>query len=94
MDSTVLERLLALDPPVQQPDELSDAASSRGSSVPGQHAEPWIVLAQAWLEGAVLDRDSPAPALAMPPVLAVDQEVAPTQYHRLRALPELQLDRC
>ncbi|KAJ7358579.1 fungal-specific transcription factor domain-containing protein [Mycena albidolilacea] len=86
---TVLERLLALDPPVQQPDELSDAASSRGSSVPGQHAEPWIVLARAWLEGAVLDRDSAAPALAMPPVLAVDQEVAPTQYHRLRALPEL-----
>ncbi|KAF7355948.1 Zn(2)-C6 fungal-type domain-containing protein [Mycena venus] len=94
---TVLERLLAIDYiPAEQPeDELMSAAPNGASDANGSGSGPesWVTLARAWLAGtgAVLDVHSISTpdGLTMPPVFVGDQEVAPTQYHRLRALLDL-----
>ncbi|KAJ6494255.1 fungal-specific transcription factor domain-containing protein [Mycena sanguinolenta] len=87
---TVIERFLALDQtPAEPPDVLSDTASSpsstAGTAAEALHEpEPWTVFAQAWLAGAPLDRQSTP--LAIPPVFAGDQAVAPTKHYRLLGL--------
>ncbi|KAF8193850.1 fungal-specific transcription factor domain-containing protein [Mycena galopus ATCC 62051] len=90
---TVLERLLALDyTPLEQPDELSDTESTTSDDAAGErlrsakHApekEQWVAYVREWLDSAM--DQHPHPHVPMtPPVFAGDQEVALTEYHRLR----------